>query len=612
MTYDHNGTNELRIDNIDDSNGRAPSDGSAVLPDNNSGATPSPATFAEPLVILNDFTILDGRIDANDLDVTIGNFLTIENGGEYDPGNNTTLFNGSSPLERISLSGSPFVTSGGFNNLSFTSSGTEKEFAGDVSTIVVQGDLTIGQGVTLNDGGKVIQVNGDISNSGTHDTDYTAPGRIEITGGSASHEIGGDGLGRFEILTIDDAMNAISLTADQQIDSVLNLVNGVLDISTYELTIRSSAANPIIDDNSGDGATNNFSATRMIQTAGNASDGGLNYFFSPLSDPDPRLYPVGTNANSTIRYTPAVVDISGVIDNGFIAVRPADGVLSTTDVSGGNILSYYWRVSHESFTTLPTVDSYVFTYSDTDDDATDEANFLPGKVLGETPFTRSTDGSTTNVDHAASNANTFGTGGSFPLENANYTAGVAARFAGSPQIYYSAGEGTSGNDWNDPNTWSTVGHYSNTNAGDFPQEGDIAIIGFNPDINSGGGGSQWVTLNLDVTVAQVIFAGDEVLNGSAVLVPRDNQFNPQLTIEEGLGTVTLIQCQVEEVSMSRLGVLFVMRIQMCLLLVQPRLLQTLESSLIIQTADLITILSLVIMLASNYQRPFRRNIQICK
>lgn len=533
LSYENSGSSELIISDIIDADDFAPSDASATLPDNNSGSIPSPAMFAQPLIITNDLTITDGRVDANDLDVTIGNLLTIADGGEYDAGANTTYFNGDSPIQNIRLNGATPLVGGGFNNVELTSTGTTKTLGGDLATMVVLGNMTIGSGVTFNDNGKVVQVNGNIINSGTHTTDFSSPGRIEITGGSAAHTIGGDGNGIFKILTIDDAVNSITLSASLRIDSVLNLVNGVLDINTNQLTIGSTATTPIRDDV---GATGNFGSTRMIQTAGNASDGGVKFYYDGLTaDPAATLFPIGTNANGSTRYTPALADLSGIADDGYLQIRVSDTELQTVDLTAlsNNLLTYYWRASHSDFSTLPTVDSYVFSADDTDDPdggatpAGLPTNFVSGKVLDESPFTRSQENTS---DVSGLNITFDGGGAGFTLENANYTAGdgTTSLFTGAPEVYYSRSTNGSWWEWQEVNHWSTdaVNQHLGAAATDYPQAGDVAVVGSvyvnalgcNPCTNSGTGRHQIrIDASLgDVDVSEIIF--DSQAGGSALNV----------------------------------------------------------------------------------------------
>lgn len=530
LSYDNSGTGELIISDIVDSNGVGPGAG-GVLPDDNSGTTPSPAQFAQPLIITNDLTINDGRFDANNEDVTIGNLFTIIDGGEYDPGANTTLFNGSSPVQQIRLNGTTPILGGGFNHLSFLGSGTEKRFGGDLTTVVVLGDLTNGSGVVLNDNGKIIEVNGDISNSGTHETDYLSPGRIEVTGGSASHEIGGDGNGRFEILTIDDATNAISFTADQQIDSVLNLENGILDIDIHQLTISSTATNPIRDDL---GGTSNFGTTRYIRTAGNSSDEGISYFIQ--ADADDYLYPIGTDQESgTDKYTPAQLSIFGTsgANSGYVKINVADAVLPTIEVSETDKLTYYWRLNHNGFSTDPSI-SLRFNYDD-EDISGNENQYNGGYVLDEAPFTRVEEDANDDdrnfnelIFNGPSSNNGAFPGNRFTIVNANFSAAGSNAWNGAPEIYYSRAIDGTWWEWQSTQNWSTdpVNQHLGAAASDYPQAGDIAVvgsvyvdaIGCDPCTNSGTGRHQIRIDNTvgNVTVAQLIF--DSQPGGSALNV----------------------------------------------------------------------------------------------
>ncbi|QSE96286.1 T9SS type A sorting domain-containing protein [Fulvivirga lutea] len=304
---------------------------------------------------------------------------------------------------------------------------------------------------------------------------------------------------------------------------------------------------------------NTSGARQYFYTAGNASDGGLsikvprvtnlggaddtqNIGFDPSYDnfndeyqnPDLLWFPIGI----ADRYTPAlmwVVDDAAVTYSGdeYVTVRPVDGELKTTDLSGGDLLSYYWRVGHEGFDGgIPTV-SWLFQY-DQDDVVGTESNYVPGKVLDGDTYQRSYDGTTQAVKEAGNSGNgsandgtennnlqgnapgnvivfnglntgttlplpgnvaddniDTGTGDEifqgfnvddnwdpqfpnvgFSLENANYTAGAAARFIGAPQIFYS--RNTSQANWTSTSAWSLT--RDGGAAGDYPRDGDIAIL----------------------------------------------------------------------------------------------------------------------------------------
>ncbi|MCV9386408.1 beta strand repeat-containing protein [Reichenbachiella ulvae] len=550
------GTGEIIIDNTPDSNGDYISGGGLPSTDE-SGTVGSPAEDAAALSILNNLIITDGRLDANDQNITIGNLLTVTNGAEYDPGTNATILSGSSSMQSISLNGTTPIVGGGFYNLTLSTSGTTKNLSGDLATYVVLNDFTIGSGVTFNDDGKTIQVNGNLYNSGIHTTDVSSPGSIEITGGASGHELGGDGNGIFKILTIDDTNFNVTCAADQQIDSVLNLVNGILDIDVYQLTINSTATNPILDDADG---VSNFDNTRYIRTAGNASDDGIHYYIQ--SDKDNYLFPMGTDKEtSTNKYTPAIMSITGTSASnaGYIKISVADQFLPTIDPTETAKLDYYWRVNHSDFTTLPNV-SFAFYYND-EDITGNENNYNAGYVLDEIPFTRqeqdaNDDDRTINelVFNGTSNNGAF-PGNRYTLINANYSAAGSNAWNGAPEIYYTRQYSPNGAsaDWENTSYWTLATNDIDGNgtvdadevhdsrqpqASDYPQGGDIAVIGWVPhnDPNTADRGKpHGIKMDNAYDLAQLVFT--QMLDASGNPTARDYatnfQFRPTVVINPG-------------------------------------------------------------------------------
>ncbi|MEK6479894.1 hypothetical protein WJR50_20290 [Catalinimonas sp. 4WD22] len=380
-----------------------------------------------------------------------------------------------------------------------------------------------------------------------------------------------------------------------------NLKVDILDLNTESKTsddhrLRSGNGENLFGDNTS-------GAEQYFFTAGNASDGGLsikvprttnihgvddtqNVGFDPSYDNTNNEYqnnnliwfPIGIKD----KYTPAVMYIvndGSVTYSGdeYVTVRPVDGELQTTDLSGGDILSYYWRIGHEGFDGgLPTV-SWLFQYDQDDIDGGAEGNYVPGKVLDSGTYQRSYDG----TEQAVKNTNTSGNGSvndtnenhnllggnpgnviifnglntgntlplpaavaddnidnstnskvfngasvtgnwdpqfpniGFTLENASYTAGVAARFVGTPEIYYSRRDG----DWHSFNTWSTdvIDKHEGSAASDYPQIGDIAIIaGATSDDSHAITISEQGSAPNDIEVASLTFDGGN---------------SPQLTIQ---------------------------------------------------------------------------------
>ena len=259
----------------------------------------------------------------------------------------------------------------------------------------------------------------------------------------------------------------ITFTSDVYIKRI-GYFHGRFNLQSYELKL-----DYLIDGLT----TNNYDiddgrdSDEMFYSSGNASDGGL-LLYVPAGTTDGTTFPYPLGVLG--KYTPAEIELSNVTDDGYIRITPVDGELQTTELTGGDLLNYYWKVDYQDFNSNPTVNRLRFDYNNADIVGT-EANYVAGKVLDEYPFDRIYEDETIpeseGVD-AANNRITFNgqTDAGFTLEKANYTAGVTGRFTGSPEIFYVRANG----DWNDVDTWS----YSRGggSAGDYPKAGDIAIM----------------------------------------------------------------------------------------------------------------------------------------
>ncbi|MGB0521333.1 MAG: T9SS type A sorting domain-containing protein [Flammeovirgaceae bacterium] len=423
-------------------------------------------------------------------------------------------------------------------------------------------------------------------------------------------------------LEVNNEGYVVTLTSDLDLGR-LQYAAGIIDIGTYNLKIDEfeflelSSSN-FIPNVSGQGI---YSLTDYIRMAGNASDGGLSikmprsltsYGNSPPSFPDASYtaeynivdrseyyldglaynrtdrmwFPIGTNANSNERYTPAVmhiVDESGVTYSGdeYVTVRVVDAELQTTNLSGGDILQYYWRVSTEGFDGGSPTISWIFQYDDSDVSGT-EADYVPGKVLDGGTYQRSYDGTDQAVKEGGStgnNGNLLGTnpqnvilfngdnldtadpititdiagdeidtgtgdalytyqditvdgnwsavwpGTGFSLEDANYTAGAPNRFLGSPQIFYTVktdNSSTTANAWSDPDSWSFTETDGPQNTGSAtPGAGDVVIFGAH-DSDVHGFASEPIRLSVDVDteVAVALFEEPETGESRARVFPQ--------------------------------------------------------------------------------------------
>ncbi|MEQ9467315.1 MAG: T9SS type A sorting domain-containing protein [Ekhidna sp.] len=374
----------------------------------------------------------------------------------------------------------------------------------------------------------------------------------------------------FGNLEINNPGFEIALTSDIEVGR-LQYAAGIIDIGTHNLKVDvfeflDLSSSGFITEVGGQGV---YSTADYIRMAGNVSDGGLSiklprsltlYESSTPSFPDANYteeynivdratyyvdgqvyntpdrlwFPIGTDANAVERYTPAVmhvVDDAGVTYSGdeYVTVRIADSELQTTDLAGGDVLSYYWNVSMEGFDGgVPDV-SWIFQYDDSDIDGGDETLYVPGKVLNSGAYTRSNDGTDqavkdggaagnsgnivgtdpaniimfngVNVDAVGDDANDeidAGTGDGvynqgnvdnnwttpwpgtgLPLEEANYTAGESTRFVGAPTVYYSRAIDGNWWEWQSTNNWSTdpVDRHIGAPAGSVPGPGDVVVVG---------------------------------------------------------------------------------------------------------------------------------------
>jgi len=281
----------------------------------------------------------------------------------------------------------------------------------------------------------------------------------------------------------------ITFTSDVYIKRI-GYFHGRINLQSYELKL-----DYLVDGLS----TNNYdisdgnSSQEMFYSSGKASDGGLSLYV-PAGTPDNTMFPFPLGLWG--KYTPAEIELSNVTDDGYINMRPVDGELQTTNLSGGDLLDYYWRVKYEGFDTEPTVNQLRLNY-DNADVVGNESNYAAGKVLDVYPFTRSyEDDPNPEGVNASNNTITFNgvsdTG--FTLEEAFYTAGETTRFTGDPEVFYLRQNG----DWNNGNTWS----YSRGGgaAGDYPKVGDIAIMR-----RTSSGYSGIVTVRQPEAAAAVIF-----------------------------------------------------------------------------------------------------------
>lgn len=375
---------------------------------------------AYPLVVLNDFTLNNSiqapTFNSGNQDVTIRGDFNVMGTSTYQPGTNTTYFDGTRA--------SQVITSGGsinFNNLvvNNTNAAGIVNLAGGGS-VGVAGNLSL-LSATFIDGGKSVTVAGNLVNSAIH----TGTGSIRLSNSVANvATIGGTGNGIWGNLQLDDANGAL-LTARQTINGTLTLTNGILDIGSHRLAFS---------------ATGNISVSpssaRMIRTAGLKSDDGISKTFSSATTSF--TFPFGTGSN----YTPATLSVTAGT-YGTASIRPVNQqhpMLTIPPATVNDALRYYWNLNSTDFAGI-TAASCQFTYVD------GLVPVIPGDASYVSAMYNETAGiwNTQSSVTPAGNLFTHNTGTSL---NGEFTAGNLNAF-GPVTIFESI---TSGN-WETPATW---------------------------------------------------------------------------------------------------------------------------------------------------------------
>ncbi|MBK6834346.1 MAG: T9SS type A sorting domain-containing protein [Bacteroidetes bacterium] len=430
----------------------------------------SPVTFtAKPLVVLNDLTLINGASsptfdasinNATDQNVTVGGHFNIQTGCTYTPGVNTTTFNG---IGAQTFTNSGTITTGLYDFTVNKTAGT-LTLAGTVATTTVRHDLTISAG-TLADGGKTIDVKGNVVNSGTH----SGAGNITLSSTTAAQTITSTS-GVFGNLVLNNTFNTagaamITLVGSTSVTGNLTLnQNNLFDISSYNLAL--GATSTIV------GAVG---ATRFIKTTGLATDAGITKSYSAASLAF--TFPVGTTA--TPNYTPATITLAGTNPTvfGSITVRPINSEHPLT-TNSGLAIPYYWKVSSTGFTLAGgTTVTHTYTYLDPTHIVATEGHYVPGRYTSSNSLWAT--GPSADVNQAG-NIITFAAASFGAVIDGDYTTGDNNPSASGPfnpiRVFYSRNGGAF--DWNNTagTSWSLVSHVGAATAL-VPTVNDVVQIG---------------------------------------------------------------------------------------------------------------------------------------
>ncbi|MEI7663716.1 MAG: hypothetical protein WCK34_16030, partial [Bacteroidota bacterium] len=470
------------------------------------------------LMLQGDLTIQATSVFyADSLDVNIaGNLTNLNtdpgigvNSGGYRPGSQRqlTTFNGSTGNQVITGTASN-ITNFAMLVINNSNPGGTVTLQGGTSAtplVFVNADLTLSEG-TLADGGFVITVIGDITNSATHSS--TGSGRI-LLGGQVVQYLSGNGTGKFGNLYLNPAYD-VRMTSVMEITGNLTFQGKLLDIGNKLLMLTSTSANSLIALSPAV-----FSATCCIRSDGLVSDAGIR-----------KSYAASTNTNFTFqsgvpgKYTPARMNVTASTLPGTITMIPVNSQHPCNTGAGTNILTFYWHVSKTGFSGL-NINQY-YTYMQSDVKGT-ESTFIGNRYNYTTGIWDSPASGT--AINTSTNLITFGNKN---FIDGDYTAGQSTEF-GTVLTYYSRNAtctAPSAGNWDVNATWSTdgVNRHAGAAASSYPT-GEPVVIATNHIVNANGTGrkSSGVTLTgtaiLDLTNTVGHDLGTVTGTGTIRLVP---------------------------------------------------------------------------------------------
>ncbi len=408
------------------------------------GISLSSPIVAQPLVINQDLVIVTGNnpaLQANDNNVSVKRNFSINVGTTYTPGNNTTIFNGTT-TQYFTLNGT--ITSGLYN-LTINKPLTVTCFlAGSATSLTVLNDLTVLAG-TFNNVAREIKLSGNAFITGL----VNGLGSLTFDG-TGAQTIGGNGVGRVATLAINKPLGTTTLVASLQVEFALRLKDGVLDIGLFTLNLTTNAR--IYDALTGTGTS--FDNTKMVRTDGISSAGGIRKRYNATNPSF--LYPLGTG----LKYTPAYINITGSPTTyGYINIRAVNSDHPIVTASN-QALRYYWKTSSTGFVLGAANVEHIYTY--------DESDVVTGVGVDETEYVAAyyqpfdvtwVSGGVTEVDESTNeifiDPNVFG-----QIIDGEFTAGD--RDPDDPFQAVIAFYSTRNGNWEDTNPlttpWSLIGH----------------------------------------------------------------------------------------------------------------------------------------------------------
>lgn len=442
-----------------------------------------------PLAVLNNLT-LKGNItlDANGFEVQVGGNFDIQTGTTYITGNNRTTFNGATAQ---SFTGNGTITStagAGFYKVIVDKSAGTVTLGGTPGNYTVRDSLIISQG-TINDGGKTLNVGGNIYVGGTHN----GTGKI-VMNGTTSQTIESDvlettGLGNVELynntnpgVQLLSDLTAKTLTLNAATTGAVN--NSIFYIADKRLTLTGGVVL-----SSGNVA---FGATKMVRTDGSLSAKGLKVSIALIGAGSPDyLFPVGVGTGTTNLYNPFSLLTPGNpgTTSGTINVTPVNSYHATVS-NTTRVIQFYWTIQTTGFSgAAPAGFQYFFEYWNAITANQNKACFLDysaaeGWNIGSGTVNRT------------NQTITFDTGLGFL--STDFTSGNNSAF-NKPRLLYSRASAA----WNLASTWSESSFTGGATT-QAPNSYDRLIIG------GAGGVNHQITIN--TTLVKV--AGVEIYSAA--------------------------------------------------------------------------------------------------
>jgi hypothetical protein len=400
--------------------------------------------------VRNTLTLNQGVLNVGTGNLTMRNNSRLVRAGTNASGilqAGNTLGQAAGDLFRIIYRG----VSKNFLNEEFTGAGNKSlEVDLNVGETVTQNvdrtivDLFLTQG-TLNDGGNVLSVTGNISGNATHTS--TGNGRIQLTGTGAQTISNAPTLGNFR-LNKPSGSTSLAPGASPTITGVFGIDqddganSGILDIGDNRLSFGLNAS-----------TAGTFNANRKIRLSGLLTALGVRKNFQAGQT---FTFPIGVGA----RYTPARMSIVAATGSDFITVTPIAQEAPTN--SAALALQYYWRVEAGTNITVTNIShAYQYENSDVENVPADAASYQAGRF--NTSTAQWTALTINEVDEGLDlDGNSLATGGRIRFPNVNYvdglfTAGEGAKFNNGTIVpYYSVANATG--DWTVAASWRTDGH----------------------------------------------------------------------------------------------------------------------------------------------------------